>query len=94
MAEVNDALGHILTDRGAKYGPFGGHAGLAQRIKDLLRHDNGWVRLSSTQRESMEMIAHKIARIVNGDPTYADSWVDIAGYAQLIVKELNDGQNG
>jgi hypothetical protein len=35
------------------------------------------------------MIVHKIGRILNGDPNYDDSWADIAGYAQLVVKELN-----
>ena len=34
------------------------------------------------------MIASKIARIVNGDPDYADNWHDIAGYARLVEKEL------
>jgi hypothetical protein len=34
------------------------------------------------------MICHKIARILNGDPNYADSWVDIAGYAQLVADRL------
>lgn len=37
------------------------------------------------------MIAHKIARILNGDPDYDDSWVDIAGYATLVVKKLKNG---
>jgi sulfur carrier protein ThiS len=39
--------------------------------------------------ESLDMIANKIARIVNGDPYYKDSWQDIAGYAQLIVNKLD-----
>jgi hypothetical protein len=34
------------------------------------------------------MITHKISRILNGDPNYDDSWRDIAGYAMLVVKEL------
>ena len=36
------------------------------------------------------MILHKLARILNGDPNYVDSWHDIAGYAILvedIIKE-------
>ena len=37
------------------------------------------------------MIFHKLARIANGDPTYIDSWTDIAGYAQLVVDDLNEG---
>lgn len=44
--------------------------------------------LDPDQREALEMIAHKIARILNGDPNYADSWVDIAGYAKLIADRL------
>jgi hypothetical protein len=37
----------------------------------------------------MDMIMHKIGRIVNGDPDYADSWVDIAGYAKLVADRLD-----
>lgn len=43
---------------------------------------------SASQQEALDMIAHKIGRIINGNPYYTDSWVDIAGYAQLIVDEL------
>jgi hypothetical protein len=34
------------------------------------------------------MVVHKIGRILNGDPHYADSWVDIAGYAKLVADRL------
>ena len=44
----------------------------------------------SEEQEALDMIFHKIARILNGDPNYADSWHDIAGYATLIDKELNN----
>lgn len=44
--------------------------------------------LTPDQREALEMIAHKIGRILNGDPDYADSWRDIAGYAQLVCDRL------
>jgi hypothetical protein len=46
------------------------------------------------QREALDMIAHKIARIINGDPDYADSWVDIAGYATLVSERLKDDSTG
>jgi hypothetical protein len=36
----------------------------------------------------MEMICHKMARIMNGDPNYSDSWHDIAGYAKLVADRL------
>jgi len=34
------------------------------------------------------MIAHKIGRILNGDPDYQDSWHDIIGYARLVERQL------
>lgn len=44
--------------------------------------------LTSSQQEALDMIFHKIGRILNGDPNYADSWHDIAGYATLVEQEL------
>lgn len=39
--------------------------------------------VSHTHSMAIDMIAMKLARIVCGDPTYADHWRDIAGYAEL-----------
>lgn len=44
--------------------------------------------LAPDQKEALEMLAHKIGRILNGDPDYADSWDDIAGYATLVANRL------
>lgn len=86
-----------LAERGSKYGPFDTHAAITQAIKAAMygavlsdgRHiETNWEQLSFSQAEALQMIAHKIGRILNGDPNYADSWVDIAGYAQLVVNEL------
>lgn len=79
----------ILAERGSRYGVFTNHAAIAQSLKDVMRGTDNWVeRLGEDQKEALEMIAHKIGRILNGDPDYADSWVDLAGYATLIVKRL------
>ncbi len=51
---------------------------------------NGWNSLDSDQKVALEMIAHKIARIINGNPSHVDSWHDIAGYATLIEQRLSD----
>ena len=45
------------------------------------------------QVEALDMICHKIGRIINGDPDYADSWHDIAGYAQLVADRLTREEN-
>jgi hypothetical protein len=47
-------------------------------------------KLSVSQREALEMILHKIARILNGDPNFKDSWTDIIGYARLVERELSE----
>ncbi len=79
-------IGEILDERGKRYGKFKDHAEISQRLKYVVsaRKDV----LADDQREALEMICHKIARIINGDPNYADSWIDIAGYAQLVADRL------
>lgn len=78
----------VLSERGKLYGPFKGHAELTQDMKEVMRHSEGWNRLNRSQRECLEMVVHKIGRIINGDPDYADSWIDIGGYVQLVVNQL------
>ena len=80
-----------LTERGKRYGKFKDHAEVTQTLKAVFRAKMGekWDRLADDQKECLEMIAHKLGRIINGDPDYADSWHDIAGYAQLVADRLN-----
>ena len=88
--ESANELDELLEERGKRYGRFADHAVISQELKEVLaRHDfNRGRRLMDDQREALSMICHKIARIVNGDPDYADSWVDIAGYAMLVADRL------
>ena len=79
---------NLLHERGKRYGPFESHAEITQSIKRAMHAVDGWMRLSADQEEALEMIAHKIGRILNGDPNYDDSWADIAGYATLVAKRL------
>ena len=78
----------ILTERGSRYGKFTKHAEVTQGIKNVIFNCRSRSSLAPDQVEALEMIAHKIGRIVNGDPNYADSWVDIAGYAKLVADRL------
>ena len=84
-----DATEQLITERGSRYGKFKDGAEIMQELKDVMRGVDGWHNLTPSQREALDMIQHKIGRILNGDPTYDDSWKDIAGYATLIVNELN-----
>jgi hypothetical protein len=82
-----------LAERGSRYGVFTGHAQITVELKRVIRlHLNARNKsLADDQQEALDMICHKIGRIINGDPNYADSWVDIAGYAKLISDRLETG---
>lgn len=79
----------ILNERGKRYGKFSDHADCTQSLKNTLaRFMKGACTYS--EQEALDMICHKLGRIACGDPSYIDSWVDIAGYATLIVNELKE----
>lgn len=77
-----------LAERGARYGAFTGHAKITQSLKRAMVDSPQWANLSDDQKEALEMVQHKIGRILNGDPDYADSWTDIVGYTRLVEKRL------
>lgn len=80
----------ILVERGERYGKFTDHAAISQDLKSVMIGANPvkWGRMAPDQREALEMVQHKVARILNGDADYEDSWRDIAGYAQLVADRL------
>lgn len=86
-------INNILDERGNRYGDFSSNATTTQLIKQAINLGDTANKLSFYQRESLEMIAHKISRIVNGDANYIDSWVDIIGYAQLVIDKLQHNKD-
>lgn len=81
-------LQQTLNERTATHGFFAINSRISQQLKELLRNKDSYEKLSYVQRESLDMIMHKISRILSGDPKFIDSWRDIAGYAQLVVDDL------
>lgn len=77
-----------LQDRGKTYGNFFSQSAIALKIKQAMATSPNWLTLESDQREALDMIAVKIARILNGDPRHHDSWHDISGYAKLVADRL------
>ena len=84
------SIENTLTARGHRYGEFKEHAEVTQSIKIAMRIGRNWYNLTHDKREALEMIAHKIGRILNGDPNYKDSWHDIVGYAKLVDDTLTE----
>lgn len=83
-----NSIDSTLAARGNRYGIFTGHASITQALKNVMYCTDNWSKLSSDQKEALDMIQHKIGRILNGDPDYHDSWHDIVGYAKLVADRL------
>ena len=84
MTDVSDTL----QKRGQNYGEFRTHGAIAQGLKRLCRASPSWGKMASDQQEALDMIMHKVARIMNGNPNFVDSWHDIQGYAKLVEDRL------
>lgn len=85
---AGDVTLKILTERGNRYGKFEGHATVAQALKRVMHVHMEPKVFKDDAREALDMIQHKIARIINGDPEYIDNWDDIAGYARLVADRI------
>lgn len=81
-------VARTLNERGARYGDFTDHARIAQGLQDAMRAEPGWGRMRPVHKQALTVIADKIARILNGDPNYADNWHDIQGYAKLVEDRI------
>jgi len=93
------SLEETLKERGNRYGDFEDHAKISQNLQEVMRmsvagndghgeQKDCWESLSDIQKQALTVIADKIARILSGDPDYADNWHDIQGYAKLVEDRL------
>lgn len=89
---VEKSTENLIEERGKVYGHFADGALIMRGLKERMHKVPGWRNLRPAQQEALDMIQHKIGRILNGDPDYVDNWDDIAGYSQLVAKLLR-GEN-
>ena len=87
VADVVDEsnVEQTLSDRESTYGSFKDVAVTTRNIMNCIDVDS----MNAVQQEALHMICSKLARIANGNPNHVDSWHDIAGYASLVVKDIN-----
>mgnify|MGYP006281942947 CR=1 FL=1 len=79
---MND-ISKILIERGKQHGDYANVSRIAQSIKEVYRSAPNWEKLPDAQKEALELIATKQARILSGDSGLRDHWEDIGGYAEL-----------
>ena len=90
MFDFPDKVDATLDARAVDYGKFIEGAEVIQMLKRVVQNalNNRDKTLAHDQAEAMDMIIHKIGRIVNGNPDVVDHWLDIAGYAKLVADRL------
>ena len=90
MYDFPDPVDVTLDARAVEYGKFIEGAEVMQMLKRVVLNalNNRDKTLAHDQAEAMDMIIHKIGRIVNGNPDVVDHWLDIAGYAKLVADRL------
>lgn len=77
----------LLGERGNTHGDFKMNSITVQHLKATMR-EGDYYELPDYMKEALDMIQHKIGRILHGDPFVKDHWDDIIGYTSLVVKEL------
>ena len=79
-----------IPNRDEQHGGMEAVGQLSQDMKGVLRKGDNWHDLTRGEREALDMIAHKIARILSGaDPHDPQHWEDVAGYAHAAMRGRN-----
>jgi hypothetical protein len=76
-------MAQTLAERGSQYGNWREQAIIAQNVKEAFRKNTNWDSLPPYLRETLDMIASKVSRVLNGNPMYLDNVHDMVGYTKL-----------
>jgi len=74
----------LLAERQDTHGNYTDNARITWDIMRALQSGRHWDAMHDSMKETLHMTAHKMHRIVNGDPYFKDHWVDFEGYARLV----------
>ena len=77
-----------LAERARTHGDFEHVAKMSQNLKHMMKSTRAFEDLDYYMAESLEQMAMKIARILSGNCFEVDHWQDIAGYASLVVRQI------
>lgn len=86
---LDEEVTNVVVARDSSYGGFSGISTTCQSFKDIARTCPSWENLSPCEREGLDMIFHKITRILYSPNKIRDSWVDIGGYVRATLQALD-----
>lgn len=76
-------------NRDTQHGGMEAVGKVAQQMKAAIRSGRNWHRLSSGEREALDMICHKVGRVLSGaDPHDLQHWEDLAGYPAAAMRDM------
>jgi hypothetical protein len=84
MSDSSSDVKKIIEQRQNTHGDFRKVSSMSQQLCIDMQSGVNWDTMPDHFREGLEMIQHKIARILSGDPHFAEHWLDIAGYATRV----------
>jgi len=88
-------IDETLAERGSTYGDFREQARITYNLKRAAQDSPNWSSLPDYMREGLDMVFHKLARLLNGDPFYDDNLHDVVGYTKLMQdRAKQDRDNG
>lgn len=82
----------LLQEREKTHGSFERNAHFYCKIQEVFRDANHFA-MSPVYRNSLDMIALKLSRILSGQADFKDHWDDIAGYAKLASEACDGAKN-
>lgn len=100
MTELNQGqaapqtIDTTLAQRGQVHGGWSTNSQIATELRTVVRRHMHQDKMVPECEEALNAIIGKISRILAGDPHFADHWHDIAGYATLAEKWLNENYGG
>ena len=86
---MSEDIQGTISIREQSHGDFEVNTQYMQWLKKNCRGSPNWDKLPPYQKEAIEMICHKLGRILCGNSNFTDHWHDIAGYATLVEDILN-----
>lgn len=80
----------LLNEREKTHGDFRENALRAQMFKSLFRAAPNWMNMRPIQKEALDNIATKLARLLCGNHNDPEHVRDISGYCQLVLRSLEE----
>jgi len=82
-------MSDLLNERQKTHGDFRDNARISQALKTIMRNEPKYKYLTDVEKESLDMLALKIGRVLSGNPHLVQHWEDLEGYSKLVKDDCD-----